>query len=348
MTIETSFLRLDAAGPEPPTEFRIFAAGTIRFRDRPSVLFDAAAAESVMQRAADFGAEYPLDYGHAHFVASSGDPAEHHKAAGWFKPEVRNGELWATGVTWTPAAREKLRNREYRYISPAYKIDTVKLDSSGASVRRVTELVNVALTNVPATSGLKPLVASTNDSGTSPGEERHNMGIESMVLAATIGAPASASEADLLARAGMHKDVATEVLKLAAVDNAKEALGVVAAWKAKAAEADALRVQLAAVETEKRKAEIDAKVQAKVEAKLITPAQGDWARAHFATNVEGLDAFLATFTAPVPGTQGVPRAAPVQRDSKIVVPPPEELKFFNISEEDFIKTQKLMIERGDL
>lgn len=134
---------------EPPSEFRIFRAGA-NPTTKGVLLFDEQAAESVMRAAQDWGNDFPLDYQHGMVAFLTPDPAASGAAAGWFAPEVRAGELWAANVRWTERAAGYLRAGEYRYISP-----TVTVAEDG----RVLELINVALTNIPATKGLDPLVA---------------------------------------------------------------------------------------------------------------------------------------------------------------------------------------------
>lgn len=153
MTIQHgSSIRLDnapAAAPasDPPTEFLIWAWGDIE-TSKGLFLFDALAAEAVMARFREHGNELFIDYQHLGVDpdARAGDG----RAAGWFMPEVREDGLWAVNVTWTPAAAEGLRNREWRYFSPAFVTD---------AENRVVELTNIALTNLPATRNMQPLVA---------------------------------------------------------------------------------------------------------------------------------------------------------------------------------------------
>jgi len=134
---------------EPPSEFRIFRAGA-NPTTKGVLLFDEEAARSVMAAAREWGNDFPLDYQHGMVAFLTPDPAASGAAAGWFAPEVRAGELWAANVRWTERAAGYLRAGEYRYISP-----TVTVAEDG----RVLELINVALTNIPATKGLDPLVA---------------------------------------------------------------------------------------------------------------------------------------------------------------------------------------------
>jgi len=138
-------------GGELPDEFRIFAFGVVESTKGP-ITFDEDAAKSVMAEYVLHGTELMIDYDHASLAPVSIDPAHAGKAAGWFNLEVRDGELWATSVRWTPRAAEMLAQREWRYISPAFNTD-----KDG----RVTSLLNVAITNLPATRRLEPLMAAS-------------------------------------------------------------------------------------------------------------------------------------------------------------------------------------------
>lgn len=136
---------------ELPTSFKIF---TPKIKSsKGEFIFDEEAARSVMEDVADRGVDFSIDF--EHDSMSQSIPGHAKIAAGWFKPELRNGELWAANVTWTPRAQAALKNREFRYTSP-----TFARDSSG----RVTKLVNVAITNIPATRGIAPLVLSEDTS----------------------------------------------------------------------------------------------------------------------------------------------------------------------------------------
>lgn len=142
-------LLLDITGEEPPTEFRILANGTTETTKGP-VVFDNEAGELVMKAFAEHGLDQlPFDVGHG--MLNPFSPPSGHKAFGWFKPEVRKDGLWASDIEWLEAGARALRKREFRFFSPAIMLD----HDSG----RVTQLINIALTNIPATKGQKPLVA---------------------------------------------------------------------------------------------------------------------------------------------------------------------------------------------
>lgn len=148
LAISTLGLTIGASG-EPPTEFRLFKAGENE-TTKGTFTFDAKAAELVMAAAAQrAGVEYPIDLEHL----SLDDEAPHFDpdARGWFRLEVRNGELWAVDVRWTPDGARRLNERTQRYVSPAFVTD-----SDG----RVAEVVNVALVAMPATHGTPALIAA--------------------------------------------------------------------------------------------------------------------------------------------------------------------------------------------
>lgn len=96
-----------------------------------------------------------VDYEHQSLLSkNNGKPAP---AAAWLKAlEWREGTadagggLWATDVSWTPAAAAALTAGEYRYLSPVFTHD---------AQGRVLRLVSVALTNTPALDTLDPLVS---------------------------------------------------------------------------------------------------------------------------------------------------------------------------------------------
>ena len=81
-----------------------------------------------------------IDYDHrSHFMPDDGGSQ---KAAGWMTSfEARNGALWAK-VEWTATAASKISDREYRYLSPEFKVSF--------KTNEVTNLLAAALVNRPA------------------------------------------------------------------------------------------------------------------------------------------------------------------------------------------------------
>ncbi len=121
-----------------------------------SYFLDSAGGAEVLKRFAALGRDaLPFDAGHGMLAGSMAHP-EAHKALGWFVPEMREDGLWAKDIAWTKAGREALTAKEYRFFSPAINFDE--------KTRRILALVNVALLNLPATLGQKPLVLDSGES----------------------------------------------------------------------------------------------------------------------------------------------------------------------------------------
>lgn len=147
-----------AAGKAPPTEIRLLRAGVNETTKGPIVCNAKAARATIAAVVAHYGRPVlNFDYGHGQvgFVGSY----ETARSAGWFELQERAGALWATNIEWTPRAKQALSEREFRYFSPALMRDP----DSG----EIKSLINVALTNTPATKGQLPLVASAVELDTS-------------------------------------------------------------------------------------------------------------------------------------------------------------------------------------
>jgi phage I-like protein len=148
-------------GSGPPTEFRIFAKGTFRSLNedtgRADYQFTDASAKSVIAKAVKKGTDFFIDYEHQSVNTQGRAPA-----AAYFKLALRNGELWAVDIEWTATgaadltsgtdANGKRTPPHYRYFSPVFTYDT----KTGI----ISELINLALTNMPATRDMQPIAAS--------------------------------------------------------------------------------------------------------------------------------------------------------------------------------------------
>lgn len=137
-------------GKRAPSEFRIFKYGWNETY-KGEFLFDEEAAELVMAAFREHGVDRPIDLEHQSIddQAPNYDP----DSRGWFKLEVRNGELWAVDVKWTPDGKQRLENATQRYISPFFAFDK--------ETRRVQSLYNVAICAIPATKEMPALVAAS-------------------------------------------------------------------------------------------------------------------------------------------------------------------------------------------
>jgi hypothetical protein len=142
---------IELNGDELPTEFRIFAAGANETQ-KGTTIFDAEAAEAVMAAYQKHGVDLMIDLEHES-LDETATRADSRDARGWFKLEVRNGELWAVDVRWTPDGEARLREKRQRYVSPAFIEDQ--------ATSRAVRLVNVAICAMPATHNAAPLVAAS-------------------------------------------------------------------------------------------------------------------------------------------------------------------------------------------
>lgn len=154
---------LQLADGKAPTEFRIFKAGE-NTSMKGTFLFDELAAEYVMALYAKHAVDVMMDYEHMSLVKP---PIIAPASAKRFVPEVRNGELWATQLSWTERARGMIEAGEYRYFSPAFDFDK--------ETGRVLRLINVSLTNTPALDAIAPLAAASAGATDDTTPEDHAM-----------------------------------------------------------------------------------------------------------------------------------------------------------------------------
>jgi phage I-like protein len=129
----------------------VFAAGENETQDGVD-LFDVEAARLVMADYDARGVDVMIDLEHESLDRQPARP-DSRDARGWAQLELRNGELWAVNVRWTPDGKRRLQEKTQRYISPAFLRD--------AETGRVERLVNVAIVAMPATFDAPALVAAS-------------------------------------------------------------------------------------------------------------------------------------------------------------------------------------------
>jgi hypothetical protein len=176
----------------PPIEFRIFSAGE-NTTTKGTFLFDAVAARDVMSAYEAHGTDLMIDLEHLSLESPKASLGFDPDARGWCKLEVRNGELWAAQVSWTPDGAARLTEKRQRYTSPAFEFDS--------ETHRITRLLNIAITALPATDNLQPLVAASRRNRLAYGEEGTVMTAEQLAqLAEVLGLGADANVEDVLAQ----------------------------------------------------------------------------------------------------------------------------------------------------
>lgn len=134
-----------------PAELVVWPAGWIETTKYEPFLMDEQGAREVIAAFGALGVDLPVDYHHA-----SIDPTQRldgaAPAAGWITAlrwDPARGLV--ASVNWTERAAGYIANREYRYHSPVGIVRN--------SDKRFIELVNVSLTNEPATINPKAIAA---------------------------------------------------------------------------------------------------------------------------------------------------------------------------------------------
>lgn len=296
---------IDVAG-KAPAEFRLFAIGTME-TSKGDFLFDDTAALMCMEAYADHGNRLTIDYEHQ----ALSEPPIQAPAAASFVPQLRNDGIWATDVHWTPKATEYLSNKEYLYFSPAFLTD----DNN-----RPTRILNVALTNLPATKNMQPLVAAKDTTGAS---------MKTVLTALSL--KDNASEAEALSAVTRMSDERKQLLTLTGKDSPAEALGVIAGWKDAAAEVSALKAAAAKAMEEQVALSFDSEIESAKKRGILAASDEHKCNKHAlsyrgkADALAGLRGYLSTLDPLVP-TAPVIAAPPVVGDGSGIMLTAQEKK----------------------
>ena len=109
--------------------------------------------------------DLPIDYEHQTLKDMQAP------AGGWIEDIYKGEDALIAKVRWTDRAKEYLKNREYRYLSPV--VLTRKSD------KKVVALHSAALTNTPAIDGMFAIVNSM-DLSDYEYEEENNMDLKKL------------------------------------------------------------------------------------------------------------------------------------------------------------------------
>ncbi len=159
MTISQT-LTVAKTGGEPVSEFLLIPFGWVeaeRAVAGGSFVFTRDMADQAIAAFHAGGRRLSIDYEHQSLARFNRRLDGLSPAAGWVAGlQVRPDGLWAVGVEWTPRARELVAAGEYAYHSPViYWTD----DTHSA----IEALGPVALTNEPAMTGVRPLLAAVQE-----------------------------------------------------------------------------------------------------------------------------------------------------------------------------------------
>lgn len=333
------------AGDVPPTEFRVFKAGE-NPSEKGTFIFDEKSALSVMEEFARLGKPMLLDYNHGTLVEGAAPEAS--ISAGEGLPEVRNGELWLTGIKWTARASQLLTAKEYRLFSPYFHHD-----KDG----HVTRLVNVALTNLPALNNIEPLVAASANPTEEPSMETCTACAQLNAKLSAMDEECKALKAKLSAFEKKDEEATTRATALTALTGqatAAAALGTVEGWKKKAEGYDKLAAESAAREEQALTASLTAALDAGATEGKVPPAGKDSLKAAVLKmgagkvtkdGVEWLTAHIAALPKLVATTEK-PQPDPAEAGSiALTAREKEVLAKHGLKEEPALKAKKAEAER---
>ena len=274
-------------------------------------------------------------------------------AGGWIKELMLQDEAIAAKVEWTDTARQYLKNKEYRYLSPVVLVN---------KDNRATMLHSAALTNTPAIDGMFPIINSVGledyeDDNKEGGNKKMNELLKK--IAALLGLGEEATEEEVMQKLGEALNEAKR-LKEAASQKQSEEEGKVVANKVvcgllgleAGAKTDDVAAAIMALkqpkgfvpETELRalkekieRKEADDAVLVALKAGKIAAAQKDWATEYALKDPDGFKAFVEKAPQVVPmgeiGVEPDGGKAPQQTSEETL----KICKILGVSEEDIKK-----------
>jgi hypothetical protein len=150
----------------PPTEFLLFPFGpsnaTFSDGSRDTVYLTQQNAQKIVEEWIRREIPGMFDFNHDFGLSW-----------GWYWIEVRADGLWVVDIDWTQDTLEYFKLKKIRFYSPAF--NTVK-DDEGRNL--VISLLNIALTNLPATDNQRPLIARSRRQR--PRRRQHTMDTPSL------------------------------------------------------------------------------------------------------------------------------------------------------------------------
>ena len=233
-------------------------------------------------------------------------------AGGWIEDIYKGEDAIVAKVKWTEKAKEYLKNREYRYLSPVVMVR--KKDRKAAAIH------SVALTNTPAIDGMFALVNSI-DIQNEDEKQEEELKMNMKELAIMLGLPEDATEEDIkktiaTLKANLEANKANNEKKEGCVETVPVANSVVlsllglekeaktedVAAAVMALKAGAGNEEILALKEELKQRNAEDMVQMALKEGKITAAQKDWAKEYALSDKEGFQSFIDK--APVVVSQG--------------------------------------------
>lgn len=162
-----------------PAEIKILPLGNVHSQ-KGDFAVDKESFEQISKKYKERKVDLVIDYEHQ-TVMNVQAPA-----AGWIKNLRLGTDAILADVEWTDKAKEYLKNKEYKYLSPVVLIRETD--------RKAVELWSAALTNTPAIDGMFAIVNSINVNQMNQKQEG-NMDLKK--IAKILGLPETATEEEV-------------------------------------------------------------------------------------------------------------------------------------------------------
>ena len=283
-----------------PEEVKILPVGTVN-SEKGDFIVDQESYKEMKAEMQRRGIDIVIDYEHQTLKDVQAP------AGGWVKDLIYTPEAIVAKVEWTPKAKEYLKNKEYRYLSPV--VLTRKSDS------KAVVLHSLALTNTPAINGMFAIVNSVDfDIYNTPtgGKEMDFQRVKEL-----LGLPAETPEEDVMnalvkvlekvkdapdPKPEEDKEVVANSVILGLLELPADSKTEDVTTKIMALKAGVSRQNQEIQETMERLRQRDADdaVMMALKAGKITAAQKDWAKEYALKDRKGFDSFVEKAPTVVP------------------------------------------------
>lgn len=149
MTIKYNLVKLSK---KAPTERLLFKFG-VNKTTKGNFYLTKESAQEIVANWKEYGNTPNIDYNHNQ-LAEIIDP-DAGVSAGTFELALRDDGLYATNIKWTDKAAAMIASKEYIYTSPAFLTEI----REGKEI--IVDILNFALTNIPATKNMDQLIAAS-------------------------------------------------------------------------------------------------------------------------------------------------------------------------------------------
>lgn len=149
--LELTIVKLDTKSA--PNRLRLFKFG-VNKTTKGEFILTKENAEKIIQEQKEYGNKLNFDYNHSQLNDLL--TIEDGLSAGTFDLGILSDGLYAINIEWTNKAKQLIEEKEYIYTSPAFNI--TKVDGE----KYITDIINCALTNMPATKELKQILEAAS------------------------------------------------------------------------------------------------------------------------------------------------------------------------------------------